>query len=391
MDNRLSGTRILRVVNDPSFVMTQLRNQLKGLVSAGADILLACPYSIEVDEFCRSAGIRFFSVPIGRKISPITDLLALVKLSYIILRFRVHICHSVTPKAGLLSAIASFLTRVQVRAHTFTGQPWATNNGLIFNLLKASDSLVAKLNNCLYADSSGQAAFLVESRVVKDGKIRVIGSGSVGGVDLIRFSKFRYADQVELIRKECGIKQEDFVITFLGRVTPEKGISELLSAFDHLRRSFQHLKLLIIGPLEKESGTGIHFADFSLSDPDILLTGQSSEPEKYLAVSSVLVLPSYREGFGSAVIEAAAMGVPAIGSDIYGLRDAIVHGQTGYLVRPGSARAIADCVSMLIKDMTLLSRLSHASRIRCERMFDSTRFNSLLVDEYVNSLAVKGA
>lgn len=285
-------------------------------------------------DFLKGYGIDFkvISAPIKREISPQKDIVAFLKLYSIFRKENFHSVHSVTPKAGLLSMCASFIARVPVRIHTFTGQVWATKRGISRWFLKFMDRLIVFFATHILVDSKSQRDFLIKEGIVKPDKAKMIGHGSICGVDVKRFSfDNRVRDE---IRKQLGIPISDFVFIFIGRLKRDKGILDLIKAFSSIKEKYRNTHLLVVGP--DEEGIKDSSLDKTPYIESIHFVGITKEPEKYMSAADCLCLPSYREGFGLVVLEAAACGIPAIGSRIYGVTDAIEEGVTGLLHEPGN-------------------------------------------------------
>lgn len=233
---------------------------------------------------------------------------------------------SVSPKAGLISSISSFLARIENRIHFFTGQVWATKRGVFRFILKSVDKLIATLNTNNLIDSPSQKEFLIREKVIQDEKSTVLLQGSISGVDV---NKFSFSEEIRLeLKNKYKIENSDIVFMFIGRLNTDKGIFDLVWAFDKLLKEYENVKLFLIGPDEENIENQIcEFLKFK----NVIRIDYVSNPQEILNIADVLVLPSYREGFGTIVIEAASMGIPCIASDIYGLNDAIVNNKTGLL------------------------------------------------------------
>ena len=328
-------------------------------------------------------GVRFHIIEIPRKISPLRDLLALWQLFKLFRRERYDIVHSTTPKAGMLAAIAAWLARIPVRLHTFTGQVWMEKRGILRYLAKAGDRVTACLNTQCYADSFSQREFIIAEQVASPRQIRVLGAGSLAGVDLQRFNPDAWVTRKHSILAELGINPGTRVITFIGRLTRDKGIDELVMAFESLRNGGMECVLLLVGPQDTDWDTLSAAVRHTIkNDSSIRCVGYSSEPERYLAITDIFCLPSYREGFGNVVIEAAAMGVATVGTDIYGLSDAVVNGETGMLVPPRDAAALAITLSALLADEKRRAQMGSAAKRRAEELFSANEVNGKVIEEY---------
>ena len=310
----------------------------------------------------KKLNINLVNINFSRKINIISDLLSLVQLVYLFLIKRYDAVHSITPKAGLLAMIASFLTFIPVRIHCFTGQVWATKSGLSRLFLKLIDKVIGILSTQNIIDSKSQYNFLVKHNVLNKDKSLVFGSGSVSGVDLL---KFKPNTKVKLsLRKKLKISPASFVFVFIGRLNYEKGIYDLIDSF--ILADLKSAYLLIIGPDEENISS-----KFKGKQSNIIFSDITSSPQDFLAISNVLCLPSYREGFGNIVIEAAAIGLPSIVSNIYGLSDAIVQNKTGLTHEPKDVEEITRLMIALFNDRKLVAELGEAAKNRAISEFDS--------------------
>jgi len=310
----------------------------------------------------KKLNINLVNINFSRKINIISDLLSLVQLVYLFLIKRYDAVHSITPKAGLLAMIASFLTFIPVRIHCFTGQVWATKSGLSRLFLKLIDKVIGILSTQNIIDSKSQYNFLVKHNVLNKDKSLVFGSGSVSGVDLL---KFKPNTKVKLsLRKKLKISPASFVFVFIGRLNYEKGIYDLIDSF--ILADLKSAYLLIIGPDEENISS-----KFKGKQSNIIFSDITSSPQDFLAISNVLCLPSYREGFGNIVIEAAAIGLPSIVSNIYGLSDAIVQNKTGLTHEPKDVEEITRLMIALFNDRKLVAELGEAAKKRATSEFDS--------------------
>lgn len=329
-------------------------------------------------------GVDIVSLGMRRRSSPFADLRALIRLFVLFSSRRFHLVHSLSPKAGLLAVLAGGLAGVPRRVHTFTGQVWATKRGPARLLLKAADRCIGRCATHVLADSLSQRDFLVAHHVIQPDRCRVLGSGSVSGVDTRRFRPA--ADIRSAVRAELGVPQDAVIILFLGRIKKEKGVPELARAFASVASQYDRAHLLLVGPDEEALSPGL--AETCSAHRDrVHLLGYTFAPERYVAASDILVLPSHREGFGSVIIEAAAAGLPAVASRIYGITDALVEGRTGLLHEPGDWNALARQLDRLLADGDLRRQLGLQAQERAVREFPQERLIQLLSDFYEEILA----
>lgn len=381
----LSGLKICLIATVPYFMVSQLKSQAEYLKEMGMRVFLVSSDGPELSQINIGDGLSVKTINIQRPFSPVLDLVTLVRLVCFFLKNRFDIVHSTTPKAGILTALGAFCTCVPIRLHTFTGQPWVTLQGTMRWATRAADKLIGFLNTKCYADSQSQAKFLVSEGVVASRKMATIGHGSLAGVDMKRFNPDRWSLSMKQdIRRDLSISESSRVLLFIGRITPDKGITELIAAFYELLSMDHDVDLLIVGPHDKDCG-GVGFLDLKeiMQCSRIHLTGYTEFPEKYLAIADIFCLPSYREGFGTVVIEAAAMGVPTVGTAIYGLTDAVVDGETGILVPPRDERALFKALKHLLDHPDTLCNMGKKARARCIECFDSGIVNEKVAQEYM--------
>lgn len=382
-NGRLQGVKIARVATVAFFIETQLRAQIGAIMQAGGQVTIVASETKLGREI---PGTCYVSIEIPRRIDPLKDIVAFVRLWSFFRRSGFQIVHSTTPKAGLLCSLAAKLAGVPVRLHTFTGQPWLSFRGIKRFLSKSSDRLITLLNTHCYADSPSQKDFIVESGIASAERVSVLGAGSLAGIDLQRFDPSNFSDEERLMLKaQLGIPTDARVLLFVGRLARDKGIGELLTAYREVLVKEANVFLVLLGPQEPETDTVLDGLSDTLKD-NLVMPGFSDEPERFMAIADLLLLPSYREGFGTVVIEAAAMGVPTIGSDIYGLSDAIVNGKTGMLVPVRNADRLAEAINVLLENPALRLQMGANARARVEQEFSNLRVSSLVIDEYVGFL-----
>ncbi len=336
-------------------------------------------------DFLRETGVsvRILPLHIERQISVWRDGLALLQLVRILSRERYTAVHSVSPKAGLLAMLAAAISRVPVRIHTFQGEVWATRTGMMRRLLRFLDKVVAVLATHLLVVSDSERRFLIGEGLISARKSRVLAHGSICGVDLRRFAsvpgaRFEY-------RKKIGFPATAMVFLFLGRLARDKGILDLVQAFALLWPDNPDALLFIVGPDEE----GIKDQIEAMALPclhAIRFHGETATPEACIEIADVLCLPSYREGFGMVLLEAAAMGIPVLASRIYGITDAVVEGETGLLHAPGAVREITQKMRLLANDAGLREYLGAHAMQRARRDFAQEYVTDEVVGFYASVL-----
>jgi glycosyltransferase involved in cell wall biosynthesis len=357
-----------------------LLNHLHALSEVCQVVVIA---NTEDAGFLRTSGIDAVVIPLkfARKINIATDLACLFQLIKLFHHYQFDAVHSVTPKAGLLAMLASVIAGIPVRIHTFTGQVWASKKGIKRFLLKRIDWLIASLTTHNIVDSPSQMQFLLDEKVTKSNKSHVFAKGSISGVDLARFKPD--TDVRLTIRNQLKIAEHQLVFLFIGRLNLDKGVLDLANAFSQLNNS--HLHLLFVGPDEQEMRAEIMKLENN-QKANIHFIGHTHKPEAYMAAADVLCLPSYREGFGTVLIEAAAVGIPAIASRIYGITDAVVDNETGLLHEPHDVGAIKMLMETIAKNEALRIKLGKQARERVVKDFSSELITQAWVDFYQDQL-----
>ena len=319
------------------------------------------------------------SLPFERKPAPWRDALALYYLFKLFRREQFDIVHSIMPKTGMLAMLAAWLARVPVRIHTFTGQVWVTKRGLQRALLKSFDMMIGNFATCILADSPSQRDFLLHEKGLYQRKIKVIGAGSICGVDPLRFHPDPLARR--LVRQEMEIKEDAKVILYVGRLNRDKGILDLADAFNIIAKQDSNVVLLFVGAEEEVHFSHVQEVCFEYGNR-LYYENFTAHPEKYMAAADIFCLPSYREGFGLTIVEAAACGVPAVASKIYGIVDAIEDDVTGILFSPGDVNSLTQALLKLITDSDKLQLMGKAARERVLELFSSEKISSEMVMLY---------
>jgi len=370
--------RICLVVTTEGTVRVFLAAHLRALQSEYDVTVVA---NVTNPELLGDIGVRGTLVPVSleRRIAPWSDLRSLWRLYRLFRSGRFSIVQSMTPKAGLLAMLAAWAVGVPIRIHTFTGQVWATRSGMTRRLLKSIDRIIHKLTTASLADSASQREFLIAEGICTPSAISVLAKGSVSGVDTTRFRPDISARTS--VRERLHIPESDILLLFVGRVTHDKGVLDLAAAFATVADDRSDVHLLIAGP--DESRLRARLAAICVRHADRLHVLDFVErPEEIMAAADVLCLPSYREGFGSVVIEAAACGVPAVAARIYGVVDAVDDGRTGLLHTAGNVSELTDVLCRVVANDDLRRTLGDAARARAVSEFAVERLTGALASFY---------
>lgn len=333
------------------------------LQAKGYEVVSVSSPGLEVQHL-REMGVKCIEVSMERHISLSKDIVSLWKLIKVFRKEKPDIVHSMTPKAGMLCMLAAWICRVPVRIHTFTGLVWPTASGLKRKILMATDWLTCACATHVIPEGEGVKNDLLNHGITQK-PLKVLGYGNVRGIDLEH-----YARTEEVMRKAGKIRVKDvFTFVFVGRIVKDKGINELVAAFKRLQAREPKTRLILVGeyedaldPITPEARKEID------NNPYILAVGKQEDVRPWLAASDALVFPSYREGFPNVVIEAGAMGLPSIVTDINGSRKIIQDGVNGLIVPSKNEDALLKKMERLVDDTALASYLaSHARRLVASR------------------------
>ncbi|WP_188405040.1 glycosyltransferase family 4 protein [Psychroflexus salis] len=332
-------------------------------------------------------GVR--EVHMTRQITPVKDLVSLVKLIRLFRKDKPAVVHTHTPKAGILGMLAANLANVPIRLHTVAGMPLMEAEGGKRKLLDAVEKLTYACATKIYPNSKGLEHFILENNYAKKEKIKVIANGSSNGIDTSYFNPENYTQQQnQTLRKQLGIQEEDFVFIFVGRLVGDKGINELVQAFKSLSfgEGFR-VRLLLVGPQESELDPLLPETLQEIqNNPNIIAVGFQEDVRPYFAISDALTFPSYREGFPNVVMQAGAMGLPSIVSDINGCNEIIIEGKNGLIIPVKNTETLQTAMLSLLEDQDLYQQLKSNAREMITSRYKQKVVWEALLEEYKSLL-----
>lgn len=331
--------------------------------------------------------VRIVDLAMSRSISPFKDLVSLVKLYFLFRKEKPLMVHSITPKAGLLSMIAAYFAGVPVRIHTFTGLIFPYKKGFLHHLLLFMDKLLCRFSTDIFPEGEGVKNDLIRFKVTSK-PLHVIANGNVNGIDVDYFNPNQISEtQKQSLRCELAINPSDFVFLFVGRLVADKGINELISAFTVLSATNKDCKLLLVGPLEKERDPLEKITLNKIeTNKNIISVGFQDDIRPYLSISDVFVFPSYREGFPNVVLQAGAMELPCIVSDICGSNEIIKQDVNGIIIPVKNSELLLEKMKLLISDVSLRTSLKQNARQLVVAQYEQQMVWNALLAEY-NKLA----
>lgn len=351
---------------------------VKNLQEKGYEVVSVSSSGPELD-LLRKDGIKVIEVPMERHISLIKDLLSFKNLVFIFRKEKPRMVHSMTPKAGLLCMIASYITHVPIRVHTFTGLVWPTAKGLTRRILMFTDWLTCACATHIIPEGDGVLNDLHKHITKKP--MKVLGYGNVRGVDMTRFSK---RDEV-LNLSESLIKNTVFTFIFVGRIVGDKGINELIEAFLELLKVHNNIRLFLVGNYEQDLDPILKLTKDRIdSTPEIKSVGPKFGDEllAYYASSDCFVFPSYREGFPNTVMEAGAMDLPSIVTDTNGSREIIENGKNGVIIPSKDVDSLYKAMRQMIEDKDAYNTMVANARPMIESRFEQSFVRKCLLDFY---------
>lgn len=326
--------KLIRITTVPQSLRGLLKGQLKFMSENGFEVIGVSSPGEALNDVERNEGVKTVGIEMTRSITPLQDLKALVQLIQLFRKEKPQIVHTHTPKAGLLGMIAARLTGVPHRLHTVAGMPLTVATGSKRQLLNQMEKLTYACATKVYPNSFGLEKIILDKKFTSPTKLKVIGKGSSNGIDTSEFDPKKVSETTKKeIRKNLGIKEDDFVFLFVGRVVKDKGINELVQAFINLERNNTNCHLVIVGSYEKDLDPVLPETEKQINNhPKIHAVGYKSNVIDYFAMADVLTFPSYREGFPNVVMQAAAMQLNCIVSDINGCNEIITNNENGWIV-----------------------------------------------------------
>ena len=371
-----------------SIALGFLQGQAQYFQNSGFDVTVLCPEKRSGEwKVARPDNVRVLEILMEREISPVRDIQSAWHLWGLLRTLRPAVTNVGTPKAGLLGGFAAWLTRVPCRFYTLHGLRFETTTGLRRKLLIFAERLACRFAHRVVCVSHSVREKALASGLVDRERAVVFGAGSCNGVDVSRFAptQERIMRAAEL-RREFGIPVGAPVALFVGRLTWDKGIAELLEAFLQLENRAPQLRLLLVGSFEDGDPLPENVRKRLESHKRVILAGPINDPAPYYAMADLLILPSHREGLPTVILEGHAAGKPVIGASATGIVDVLVDGETGLLFPVGDVSALAEAIGRLIEDKALARKLALAGQEQVRRKFRQELIWAALRREYLKVL-----
>lgn len=370
------GKKIIRAATIGMSLNIFCKGLLGELRKDGYEVVALASPDADLEELGKREGVRTIGVAMERHVSPWKDVVSLVRLTMVMMRERPDMVHSMTPKAGLLCMMAAWLAHVPVRVHTFTGLVWPTAKGLSRQILMLTDKITCFCATHIIPEGEGVKRDL--QRCITSKPMRVLGYGNVRGVDLDYWKKYEGSHEE---------KKDTFTFVFVGRIVRDKGVNELVSAFVRLHDECPSVRLILVGPAEDDLDPVLPRTRQLIKECEAIeAVGSQKDVRPYYEESDALVFPSYREGFPNVVIEAGAMGLPSIVTDINGSREIIVDGENGRIIPPRDEDALYDAMKWMIGHPAEVECMARNARPMVARRYEQGYVRQCLKDFYQNIL-----
>ena len=375
--------KLIRITTIPISLEKLLENQLT-FMAAYFDITAISADKIRLEKFGKDNKIKTKHIELTRKITPLQDLKTLWQLYRFLKKEKPLIVHTHTPKAGIIGMLASKFAGVPNRLHTVAGLPLLEAIGFKRKILNFVERLTYKSATQVYPNSYGLEKIILDLKFLKKEKCKVIANGSSNGINSNYFNPTNYSVQDNSkLKKTLGIIKDDFVFIFVGRLVSDKGINELIEAFKLINKQQINSKLLLVGPLEteldplkKETLTIIK------TNKNIISVGYQQDVRTYFAIANVLTFPSYREGLPNVVLQAGAMNLPSIVTNINGCNEIIEHNKNGLIINAKDEVTLLTAMQKLLTNKTLREELKQNSRKNIIKRYKQQVVWNAILEEY---------
>ncbi len=379
----MDKSKLIRITTVPLSLDKLLSGQLNFMQSY-YDVVAVSSEKDYLERIGTRENVRTFHLEMSRKITPIKDFIAVVKLFLFLKNEKPLIVHTHTPKAGIVGMLASKLAGVPHRFHTVAGMPLLEAKGFTRKILNFVEKVTYACATKVYPNSFGLLTIILENNFCNLNKLKVLANGSTNGIDTSFFSNSWFSiEQNRNLKIQLNITEDDFVFVFVGRLVRDKGINEMVSAFENLQKDNNRVKLLLVGDYESDLDPLLpETMDKIQENKSIISVGFQNDVRPFFAISNVLVFPSYREGFPNVVLQAGAMGLPSIVSNINGCNEIIINRQNGLIIPVKNQQSLFDAMKLVYNDMSLYNNLRSNSRQRIVDFYEQKVVWEALLKEY---------
>lgn len=376
--------KLIRITTVPMSLKYLLKGQMAFMSKNGFNVTMISSDGQELNDVIENEKCDHIIIPLTRKISILKDLKAAHNLYKLIRKEKPDVVHTHSPKAGITGMLASYFAGVPIRLHTVAGLPLMETRGVQRLVLNFVEKLTYQCSTKVYPNSHGLKKIILKHRFASENKLKVIGNGSSNGIDTSYFDpELLSIEENEVLKANLGIKKTDFVFIFVGRIVSDKGINELVEAFDKLSLVEAKVKLLLVGPVEDElDPLKEETKKIMEANRQIITLGYQNDVRPYFAIADALAFPSYREGFPNVVMQAGAMNLPSIVSDINGCNEIIENNVNGLVIKWKCVDAIYDAMVKITSDKPLFNKLRLNSRDSIKIKYEREVYWGFLLKEY---------
>ncbi|WP_293943117.1 MULTISPECIES: glycosyltransferase family 4 protein [unclassified Sphingobacterium] len=378
--------KLLRITTVSHSLDLLLKNQLRYVGEKDIEVTIACTKDERIREIQEREKVDYCELKLTRTLNPFKDLLSLFAAIKIIRKLRPDVVHTHSPKAGIIGMLAAWICNVPLKVHTVAGLPLMETEGLKRQMLILVEKVTYLCADYVLPNSFRQKEF-IEDKIYTGDKLQVIGKGSSNGIDLTYFNPDLFNSvYCENFRSGLNIEKDDIVYCFVGRLAYYKGVNELITAFCTLNNKYANVKLLLVGPFEELNPLKDSTLELLKSNKSIISVGHQNDIRPYLAISDIFVFPSYREGFPQSLMQAAAMNLACIATNINGCNEIIEDNVSGVLISPKSSEEILDKCEFLYLNWEFRIKISKNARYNMVQNFEQKKFWDKLIDFYKEKL-----
>lgn len=374
---------LIRITTVPLSLDKLLEGQLN-YMSDFYNVIAVSSEKEYLEKIGKRENVTTHHIEMTRKITPLQDIVSVVKMYFFFKKVKPFIVHTHTPKAGIVGMLAARLAGVPNRLHTVAGLPLLEATGFKRKVLDFVEKLTYSCATKVYPNSKALLNIIEKNNYCPSNKLKVIGQGSSNGINTDYFDDNHFSSEVKSeLKKKLKINEGDFVFIFVGRIVADKGINELITAFSELQHQFNHVKLLLVGPLEQDLNPLLPETLLQIqSNSNIISVGYQNDVRSYFAISNALVFPSYREGFPNVVMQAGAMNLPSIVTNINGCNEIIEEGENGLIIPVKDSNSLLQAMKLMVEDVDLCTKFTQNSRLKIVKDYNQTFIWKAILNEY---------
>ena len=375
--------KLVRITTVPMSLNKLLEDQLS-FMNSYYKVIIVSSDKEKLEQVGKKEGVETFHLEMTRKITPLKDCLAVWELYKYLKNEKPYIVHTHTPKAGIVGMLAAKLAGVPNRLHTVAGLPLLVVFGVKRQLLNVVEKLTYSCATKVYPNSKGLQNIIIGHKFTTSDKLKIIANGSSNGIDTSYFNPELVSfSERKRLKKELNINDDDFVFVFVGRIVGDKGINELVAAFQKISNNYSNCKLLFVGPLEQDLDPLLPITLKTMAaNKQIISVGYQEDVRPYFTVSNALTFPSYREGFPNVVMQACAMELPCIVTDINGCNEIIENNVNGNVIPVKNAEVLCETMKTYLDNQNHVSEMKAGSRVVIKEKYERNVVCKALLDEY---------